>query len=89
MIADPTTDGGSTGVKTPELLKEEFRGNQTPQESYPTWVWILNLWNSADRPALRCPSQLPPSPFPSPYPSSPAPESTGIPSIPPTFGEPG
>ena len=26
MTADPTLDGGSTGVKTPELLKEEFSG---------------------------------------------------------------
>ena len=36
MIAEPTTDGGSTGVKTPELLEEELSGSQTPQESYPT-----------------------------------------------------
>ena len=28
IIADPTTDGGSTGVKTPELLKEELSGQQ-------------------------------------------------------------
>ena len=40
ITADPITDGGSTGVKTPELLKEEFSGCKTPQESYPTWVWI-------------------------------------------------
>ena len=29
IIAEPTTEGGSTGVRTPELLKEEFSGRQS------------------------------------------------------------
>ena len=71
ITAEPTLNGGSTGVKTPELLKKKRKTQwlQTNHRSSSlTWGQTLNSWYSEDRPTPQHP-RTPPSPSLSPYPS--------------------